>query len=107
VVTRGQRCSTHSTVTSKRNTSAKLGSGRASAGDGFGPIASGRADAGLGILPAAQAMDLDFIPIAKERYDLVIPSIYFKDEKIEKVMETIRSEEFKKMVFQLFIFFIL
>jgi len=64
-------------------------------------IASGRADAGLGILPAAQAMDLDFIPIAKERYDLVIPSIYFKDEKIEKVMETIRSDEFKKMVFQM------
>ena len=64
-------------------------------------ITSGRADAGLGILPAARAMDLDFIPIAKERYDLVIPSIYFEDEKIEKVMEAIQSDEFRKMVFQM------
>jgi len=64
-------------------------------------IASGVADAGLGILPAAKVMNLDFIPIAKERYDLVIPSIYFEDEKMKKVIEIIRSEEFKKMVFQM------
>ena len=47
-------------------------------------VASGIADAGLGILPAARAMNLDFIPIAKERYDLIIPSIYFEDEKIRR-----------------------
>jgi len=64
-------------------------------------VASGIADAGLGILSAARAMDLDFIPIAKERYDLVIPSIHFRDEKIQKVIETIRSDEFKKMVLQM------
>jgi putative molybdopterin biosynthesis protein len=64
-------------------------------------IASGRADVGLGILPAARAMNLDFIPVAKERYDLVIPSIYFDDEKIEKVMETIRSNDFKETVLRL------
>jgi putative molybdopterin biosynthesis protein len=64
-------------------------------------VASGIADAGLGILPAARAMDLDFIPIAKERYDLVIPSIHFEDEKIQRVIETIRSNEFKKMVSQM------
>jgi putative molybdopterin biosynthesis protein len=64
-------------------------------------VASGITDAGLGILPAARAMDLDFIPIAKERYDLVIPSIHFEDEKIQRVIETIRSNEFKKMVSQM------
>jgi len=64
-------------------------------------IASSLVDAGLGILPAAKAMNLDFIPIAKERYDLIIPSIYFEDEKMKKVIEIIRSEEFKKMVFQM------
>ncbi len=64
-------------------------------------VASGIADAGLGILPAARAMDLDFIPIAKERYDLVIPSIHFEDEKAQRVIETIRSNEFKKMVSQM------
>jgi putative molybdopterin biosynthesis protein len=64
-------------------------------------VASGVADAGLGILSAARAMDLDFIPIAKERYDVIIPSIYFEDEKVQKVIETIRSDEFKRMVLQM------
>jgi putative molybdopterin biosynthesis protein len=64
-------------------------------------VASGIVNAGLGILPAAKAMDLDFIPIAKERYDLVIPSIHFEDEKVQRVIQTIRSNEFKKMVSQM------
>jgi putative molybdopterin biosynthesis protein len=64
-------------------------------------IASGVADTGLGILPAAKAMNLDFVPIAKERYDVIIPWIYFADEKVQKVIETIRSDEFKRMVFQM------
>jgi putative molybdopterin biosynthesis protein len=64
-------------------------------------VASGIADAGLGILSAARAMGLDFLPIAKERYDVIIPSIYFEDEKVQKVIETIRSDEFKRMVSQM------
>ncbi|HCK65136.1 MAG TPA: hypothetical protein DHW49_02625 [Anaerolineae bacterium] len=36
-------------------------------------VASGRAACGLGIAAAAQALDLDFIPLFQERYDLVIP----------------------------------
>jgi putative molybdopterin biosynthesis protein len=64
-------------------------------------VASGIADAGLGILPAARAMDLDFIPIAKERYDLIIPFVNFEDKKVQRVIETIRSDEFKKMVSQM------
>ncbi len=59
-------------------------------------VASGMADVGLGILSAAKAMNLDFIPVAKERYDLAIPSIYWEDEKIQKVIEVIRSKEFKE-----------
>jgi len=64
-------------------------------------VASGVADAGLGILSAAKPMNLDFIPIAKERYDLIIPTLYFRDEKVQKVIETIRSDEFKRMVLQM------
>jgi len=64
-------------------------------------VASGIADAGLGILSAARAMGLDFIPIAKERYDVIIPSIYFEDEKVQKVIEAIRSDEFKKAAVQM------
>ena len=44
-------------------------------------VASGVVDAGLGILSAAKAMNLDFIPITKERYDLAIPYAYFEDRK--------------------------
>ena len=64
-------------------------------------VASGVADAGLGILSAARALDLDFVPMGTERYDLIIPSIYFEDEKIQRMIETVRSEEFKKTVLQM------
>ncbi len=64
-------------------------------------VASGFVDAGLGILPAARAMNLDFIPVAKERYDLVIPSTHSKDEKIRQVIEVIRSKEFKEEVLRM------
>jgi putative molybdopterin biosynthesis protein len=64
-------------------------------------VAGGIVDAGLGIFPAAKAMNLDFVPVAKERYDLIIPSIFFEDEKIRKVIEVIRSDEFKGLVSQM------
>ena len=34
-------------------------------------VAAGRADCGLGVLAAARAFGLDFVPVAKEPYDLV------------------------------------
>ncbi len=64
-------------------------------------VASGMVDAGLGILSSAKALNLDFIPVSKERYDLVIPSIYLNEEKVEKVIETIRSKKFKEEVLRL------
>ena len=36
-------------------------------------VKSGAADCGLGILAAARGLDLDFVPLLDERYDLVIP----------------------------------
>jgi putative molybdopterin biosynthesis protein len=59
-------------------------------------VASGAADTGLGIHAAAKALALDFIPVAKERYDLVIPLTYLADEKIRILLEIIRSDEFKR-----------
>ncbi|MEW6363013.1 MAG: molybdopterin biosynthesis protein [Acidobacteriota bacterium] len=57
-------------------------------------VLSGRADVGLGILAAAQALDLDFIPVTRERYDLVIPRAFLADEKIELLLAVVRSKEF-------------
>ncbi len=64
-------------------------------------VASGAADAGLGIHAAAQALDLDFIPVTMERYDLVIPEAVFNDEKIQLILEIIRTDEFKRQVLSL------
>lgn len=61
-------------------------------------VVSGAADAGLGINAAAKALSLDFIPVSKERYDLVIPVSVFEDEKIQMMLEIIRSDEFKDTV---------
>jgi putative molybdopterin biosynthesis protein len=61
-------------------------------------ITSGAADAGMGILAAARALGLDFIPIATERYDLVIPEASFLGEGIQLLLEIIRSDEFRSTV---------
>ena len=59
-------------------------------------VLSGAADAGMGILAAARALRLDFVPIASERYDLIIPAELFDDERIELLLAIIRGEEFAR-----------
>jgi putative molybdopterin biosynthesis protein len=61
-------------------------------------VLSGRADVGLGIYAAARALDLDFIPVVQERYDLVIPEVYFETEKIKALLSVVRSREFQEAV---------
>ena len=61
-------------------------------------VVSGAADVGLGICAAAKALGLDFLPVTKERYDLVIPTAYREDEKIRILIDIIRSKEFKEKV---------
>ncbi|MHB8880109.1 MAG: molybdopterin biosynthesis protein [Thermodesulfovibrionales bacterium] len=62
-------------------------------------VLTGLADTGLGILAAARALDLDFIAVAKERYDLALPAEYLSDPKIAALLRTIRvNAEFRQMV---------
>ncbi len=61
-------------------------------------VASGAAEAGMGILAAARALGLDFIPVARERYDLVIPEDVFDSEGIRLLLEVISSAEFRASV---------
>jgi putative molybdopterin biosynthesis protein len=58
-------------------------------------VKSARADAGLGIRAAARALDLDFIPIEHEQYDLIIPAKYRRDERIVALIQTISDDRFK------------
>ncbi|RXT05679.1 molybdopterin biosynthesis protein [Ammoniphilus sp. CFH 90114] len=61
-------------------------------------VAGGTADAGLGIYSAAQAMGLDFVPVAEERYDLLISRSYYESEEGKKMLELISSSSFKEEV---------
>jgi molybdenum cofactor synthesis domain-containing protein len=61
-------------------------------------VVSGRADVGVGILASARALDLDFLPIARERYDLVVPTDFIEDERIRLLLEIIRSRKFIEQV---------
>jgi len=61
-------------------------------------VLSGTVDVGLGIYAAARALNLDFIPVVSEQYDLVIPDIYFESKNIKILLETINSSAFKLRV---------
>lgn len=61
-------------------------------------VASGLADAGLGVRAAAQALALDFIPIASEQYDLLIERRFFESARGEELLATIASDRFKAAV---------
>ncbi|MBW2705831.1 MAG: molybdopterin biosynthesis protein [Deltaproteobacteria bacterium] len=61
-------------------------------------VLSGTVDTGLGIHAAAAALDLDFIPVVTEQYDLVIPTTHFESENIQLLLETINTVEFKNRV---------
>jgi putative molybdopterin biosynthesis protein len=61
-------------------------------------VASGRADAGLGVMAAAKALGLDFVPLTRERYDLVVPDALLDGEDMQFLLEVIRSPEFSRQV---------
>jgi len=64
-------------------------------------IASGRADCGLGISAAAQALDLDFIPLFQERYDLVIPKEHAESALLAPLFELLADRNFQDAVSKL------
>jgi putative molybdopterin biosynthesis protein len=61
-------------------------------------VLSGTVDTGLGIHAAAAALNLDFIPVVTEQYDLVIAAEHFDSENIQLLLEAVNSSEFKHRV---------
>ncbi|MGO9416610.1 MAG: molybdopterin biosynthesis protein [Syntrophobacteraceae bacterium] len=61
-------------------------------------VLSGRADAGMAIYSSARALDLGFIPIGEERYDLVIAESAWADFKMRTALDIIASDSFRDMV---------
>ncbi len=61
-------------------------------------VLSGAADCGLGILSAARALKLDFVPVAPERYDLVIPASLLADRRIATLLGLLESPEIRRRI---------
>jgi putative molybdopterin biosynthesis protein len=64
-------------------------------------VQSGVADCGLGVRAAARALDLDFVSVEWERYDLVIPQQFYESELLQPLLTLIRGESFRKVVAEL------
>lgn len=65
-------------------------------------VASGAADAGMGILTAAIALDLEFIPVTKERYDLLIRKDHLDTSRLKALVQIISTDkEFRNAVVSL------
>jgi putative molybdopterin biosynthesis protein len=61
-------------------------------------IAGGSADCGMGVLSAANYMDLDFIPLCSEEYDIAFSRELLEDERFKAFHEVVTSKEFKNQV---------
>lgn len=61
-------------------------------------VASDTADAGPGIRAAARALDLDFVPLAHERYELVIPEAHYENPLLQPLLALLHDEAFRDAV---------
>jgi putative molybdopterin biosynthesis protein len=58
-------------------------------------VKSTEADVGVGVLAAAKALGLDFVPLAKERYELILRRREMDSDKIRALFSVLSSEGFK------------
>ncbi len=63
-------------------------------------VASGLADCGLGVRSAALALGLDFLPLAWERYDFIIPATQDEHPAILALLALLQDENFRDRVSQ-------
>jgi len=61
-------------------------------------IAEGEAGVGLGIEAAARSRRLDFIPLFKERYDLIIPAEKYKSKPVSYLIRMVKNQGFREAV---------
>ena len=59
-------------------------------------VKSGAADTGLGILAAAKALDLDFIEVADEEYELCIPAELEQHPGVQAVLDLVGRPDFQQ-----------
>jgi molybdate-binding protein len=59
-------------------------------------VLRGEADAGVASRAVATVLSLGFVPLTRERFDLVIPRDTFFRPPIQTLLEAIRSERFRR-----------
>lgn len=59
-------------------------------------VAMGMADAGPGIMAVARALDLGFVPLQVERYDLVIPRAYLTTAPVQALLDVVVSGPYRR-----------
>ena len=59
-------------------------------------VATGGADAGVLPRGVAQAQGLGFVPLSRERFDLVLPAESAADERVARALEMLRSRAFRR-----------
>jgi putative molybdopterin biosynthesis protein len=64
-------------------------------------VAAGRGDAGLGILAAARAFGLDFVPVTREPYDLVVAADAMDGPLLAPLWALLHSDRFQAAVTEL------
>ena len=60
-------------------------------------ILSGRADAGPAIRAVASLLDIDFIPLRWERYDLMVSKERFFDEGVQRFLSLLHDSQFQQI----------
>lgn len=63
-----------------------------------GKVASGQADVGVGIEKAASLVGVDFVPLIKERYDLVMIKQSANKEWIQMIRDILQSAAFRNEI---------
>jgi putative molybdopterin biosynthesis protein len=61
-------------------------------------VAAGRGDTGLGIMAAARAFGLDFVPVTREPYDLVVAAGAMDGPLLSPLWALLRSDRFQAAV---------
>jgi len=61
-------------------------------------VKTGEADAAMGVFSAAKALNLQFRPLARERYELVIRNDQRDDERIVHLFDCVESERFRDIL---------
>ena len=60
-------------------------------------ILAGRADAGPAIRAVASLLDIDFIPLRWERYDLMVSKERFFDEGVQRFLSLLHDQQFRQI----------